>query len=101
MLSDLDYSEYLETPSVTVMIRDMIDTAMMRYTSVLILQPFKVAKTVMQCQYVPRQPSGKAGERVAGTGSRSRRSSEVSPGFAEYGGEWGGQANVRNECSLS
>lgn len=95
MLSDLDYSEYLETPSVTVIIRDMIDTAVMRYTSVLILQPFKVAKTVMQCQYVPRQPGGKAGagERVAGTGSRSRRSSEVSPGFAEYGGEWGGQLN--------
>ncbi|KAF3910009.1 hypothetical protein AA313_de0202919 [Arthrobotrys entomopaga] len=102
MLSDLDYSEYLETPSVTVMIRDMIDTAMMRYTSVLILQPFKVAKTVMQCQYVPKRVggpgSGRSGlnDRVTELGNSSRRGSEVSPGFAEYGGEWKGQYNAED-----
>ncbi|EPS38705.1 hypothetical protein H072_7544 [Dactylellina haptotyla CBS 200.50] len=95
MLSDLDYSEYLETPSVTVMIRDMIDTAVMRYTSVLILQPFKVAKTVMQCQYVPRRAGGLSpNERITELGSSSRQGSEVSPGFAEYGGEWGGKYNA-------
>src|SRR3954452_1467332 len=45
MLSELDYSDYLETPSASVVARGLIDTAIMRYTSVLILQPFKVAKT--------------------------------------------------------
>ncbi|KAF3921932.1 hypothetical protein ABW20_dc0102013 [Dactylellina cionopaga] len=95
MLSDLDYSEYLETPSVTGMIRDMIDTTMMRYTSVLILQPFKVAKTVMQCQHVPKKAGGvRPGPGVTELESESRRGSETSPGFAEYGGEWTAQYNA-------
>ncbi|KAF3937002.1 hypothetical protein ABW19_dt0209371 [Dactylella cylindrospora] len=97
MLSDLDYSDYLETPSVGGMIRDMVDTAMMRYTSVLILQPFKVAKTVMQCQYVPKKNGARLGpsERITEL-EPGRRGSEVSPGFAEYGGEWNGQYNVED-----
>ncbi|KAF3902588.1 hypothetical protein ABW21_db0207849 [Orbilia brochopaga] len=108
MLSDLDYSEYLETPSAAAMVRDMFDTAVMRYTSVLILQPFKVAKTVMQCQYVPRVTvavglsrsgvRGMEGEGSAAAGSR--RGSAVSPGAAaEYGAEWSGQYAVEAEDS--
>lgn len=32
-----------------------MNQAILRYTSVLISQPFDVAKTVLQCQYVPRK----------------------------------------------
>ncbi|KAF8253131.1 mitochondrial carrier [Wilcoxina mikolae CBS 423.85] len=35
--------------------RGFLDQAILKYTSILISQPFEVAKTVLQCQYVPRR----------------------------------------------
>jgi fusion and transport protein UGO1 len=50
-----DYSsDYLEAPSVGESVRAFLDQAILQYTSVLISQPFEVAKTVLQCQYVPK-----------------------------------------------
>jgi fusion and transport protein UGO1 len=52
MLSDLDYSEYLSdgSPSITEMIKTLMDQGLWKYTSVLFAQPFEVAKTVLQVQ---------------------------------------------------
>ncbi|KZF20300.1 mitochondrial carrier [Xylona heveae TC161] len=51
ILSDLDYSEYLSdsSPSAGEMARDILDQALWKYTSILLAQPFDVAKTVLQC----------------------------------------------------
>jgi fusion and transport protein UGO1 len=51
----MDYSEdYIDSPSVGEAMRGFLDQAILKYTSILISQPFEVAKTVLQCQYVPR-----------------------------------------------
>jgi fusion and transport protein UGO1 len=50
-----DYSsDYLESPSISEAMRSFLDQAILKYTAVLISQPFEVAKTVLQCQYVPK-----------------------------------------------
>ena len=52
MLSDLDYGDYLPgaSPSVTEVIKGLVDQGVWKYTSVLFAQPFDVAKTVLQVQ---------------------------------------------------
>jgi len=52
-----DYSaEYLESPSSTgEAMWGFLDQAILKYTSILISQPFEVAKTVLQSQYVPKK----------------------------------------------
>ncbi|RHZ68182.1 hypothetical protein CDV55_106199 [Aspergillus turcosus] len=59
LLPDLDYSEYLESsPSLSEWIRDALDAAIWRYTSVLIAQPFDVAKTILQAYVVTDSQDG-------------------------------------------
>ncbi|KAF4263191.1 hypothetical protein CNMCM8057_001135 [Aspergillus fumigatus] len=59
LLPDLDYSEYLESsPSLSEWIRDAMDAAIWRYTSVLTAQPFDVAKTILQAYVVPNSQDG-------------------------------------------
>jgi len=76
----------------------MIDTAIMRYTSVLVLQPFKVAKTVMQCQYMPKQEKKKM-EGGSGSGQQQEQQASIMDGFDDgvgnsqnkaFGREWQG-----------
>ena len=52
ILSDLDYSGYLSdsSPSTPEVIKGLVDQALWKYTSVLLAQPFEVAKTVLQVQ---------------------------------------------------
>ncbi|KAA6406550.1 MAG: hypothetical protein FRX48_09715 [Lasallia pustulata] len=52
ILSDLDYTDYLSdsSPSAMGIIKRLIDQALWKYTSVLLAQPFEVAKTVLQVQ---------------------------------------------------
>jgi hypothetical protein len=52
MLSDLDYADYLSdtSPSATAVVKGLFDQALWRYTSVLLGQPFEVAKTTLQVQ---------------------------------------------------
>ncbi|GFF86243.1 hypothetical protein IFM47457_07092 [Aspergillus lentulus] len=59
LLPDLDYSEYLESsPSLSEWIREAMDAAIWRYTSVLTAQPFDVAKTILQAYVVPDSQDG-------------------------------------------
>lgn len=55
ILSDLDYTEYLSdtSPSSAEVVKGLLDQALWRYTSVLLAQPFEVAKTVLQVQLAP------------------------------------------------
>lgn len=47
---DLDYSDYLSdaSPSISETVRDLFDKAIWKYSSVLMAQPFDVAKTILQ-----------------------------------------------------
>lgn len=50
MFSDIDYSDYMSdaSPSTIDSIRKALDEALYRYVSILLSQPFDVAKTVLQ-----------------------------------------------------
>lgn len=47
---DLDYSDYLSdaTPSLNVSVKSILDQALWKYTSVVLAQPFEVAKLILQ-----------------------------------------------------
>lgn len=50
MFTDIDYSDYLteSSPSSVDTVRRLLDEAVYRYFSVLLAQPFDVAKTILQ-----------------------------------------------------
>jgi fusion and transport protein UGO1 len=51
LFSDLDYGDYLPqgSPSTAQLVKEKLDQAIWNYTSVLLAQPFEVAKVVLQC----------------------------------------------------
>ena len=63
ILSDLDYSDYLSdgSSSAASLGKRLLDQALWKYTSVLLAQPFEVAKTILQCHLV--EPLGGSSER--------------------------------------
>ncbi|KAE8367398.1 hypothetical protein BDV27DRAFT_72767 [Aspergillus caelatus] len=75
LLPDLDYSDYLEnSPSVSSWIRDALDRALWKYTSLLTAQPFDVAKTILQAYVVPDSQDGQwlmDGHRRQSSGARN------------------------------
>lgn len=50
IFSDLDYKDYIAEPSPSVVqtVKELLDELLWKYTSVLMAQPFEVAKTIMQ-----------------------------------------------------
>jgi len=52
LLADLDYGEILGdgSPSLVEMLKGLVDQGLWRYTSVLLAQPFDIAKTILQVQ---------------------------------------------------
>ncbi|KAI1043378.1 hypothetical protein LB505_002098 [Fusarium chuoi] len=50
ILSDLEYNDYLgdTSPSMVQNVKDLVDELLWKYTSVLMAQPFEVAKTLLQ-----------------------------------------------------
>ncbi|KAI1770072.1 mitochondrial carrier domain-containing protein [Hypoxylon cercidicola] len=52
IFSDIDYSDHLEdlSPSAIQSIKQFIDELLWKYTSVLMAQPFEVAKTILQAR---------------------------------------------------
>jgi fusion and transport protein UGO1 len=57
IFSDIDYSDYLSdnSPSSVEQLKSLLDQALYKYTSILLAQPFEVAKTLLQ---VRSQASG-------------------------------------------
>jgi fusion and transport protein UGO1 len=60
ILSDLDYDSYFQDASPTVAghAKKLLDQALWNYTSVLLAQPFEVAKTILQVQEAKSQLPG-------------------------------------------
>lgn len=52
VLADIDYQEYLNdsSPSVIQSAKELVDELLWKYTSVLMAQPFEVAKTILQAR---------------------------------------------------
>ncbi|MCJ1310700.1 mitochondrial fusion and transport protein ugo1 [Agyrium rufum] len=52
IFSDIDYKDYISdsTPSAAEVLRNLADQALWKYTSILLAQPFDVAKTLLQVQ---------------------------------------------------
>ena len=50
IFSDIDYKNYIADPSPSAVqtVKDFLDELLWKYTSVLLAQPFEVAKTLMQ-----------------------------------------------------
>ncbi|OAX84431.1 hypothetical protein ACJ72_01209 [Emergomyces africanus] len=50
IFSDFDYSEYLgeSSPTISDSVKELVEKAIWRYSSVLTAQPFEVAKTILQ-----------------------------------------------------
>lgn len=50
VLTDIDYNSYLgdSSPSVIKAVQEFVDDLVWKYTSVLMAQPFEVAKTILQ-----------------------------------------------------
>ncbi|ETN46413.1 uncharacterized protein HMPREF1541_00597 [Cyphellophora europaea CBS 101466] len=74
---DIDYSEYIPdgSPSVTGSLKSLLDQAVWKYTSVLMAQPFEVAKVILQVRV--------AQESDLDEPSRSRQSSTSGAHFHE------------------
>lgn len=65
ILSDLDYDQYFQSNSPTVAehAKRLLDHALWNYTSVLLAQPFEVAKTLLQIHEASSQlPGVKVGD---------------------------------------
>ncbi|KAK7205317.1 mitochondrial carrier domain-containing protein [Myxozyma melibiosi] len=56
LLADLDYADYLEFPNTTEVVRSVTGAVLMRYSSTFLVQPFEVAKMVLQCGKYVRAP---------------------------------------------
>ncbi|KAF2677639.1 mitochondrial carrier [Lentithecium fluviatile CBS 122367] len=84
ILSDLDYDSYFadSSPSVAGHAKKLLDQALWNYTSVLLAQPFEVAKTLLQVH----QASGQAppGLLINGETLKSRPNSFASGKFEDY-----------------
>ncbi|ODH51062.1 hypothetical protein GX48_02847 [Paracoccidioides brasiliensis] len=70
IFSDFDYSEYLgeTSPTISHSVKELVEKALWRYTSVLMAQPFEVAKTILQV-YVEQDMQAE----LVGTDERPRR----------------------------
>lgn len=83
ILSDLDYDSYFpdSSPTVAEHVKKLVDQALWNYTSVLLAQPFEVAKTILQVH----QAAGQAppGLLVNGEEFRSRPNSFASGKFED------------------
>lgn len=89
-MPDIDYADYLESsPSVADWIRDALNRAFVRYSRVLVGQPFDVAKTILQVYVVPDAAEEHPGRKsIPGNGSSAYESVWLSffPGPSGGGG---------------
>ncbi|KAK3044449.1 hypothetical protein LTS18_001262 [Coniosporium uncinatum] len=83
ILSDLDYGDYLpdSSPSAAEMAKKLMDQALWNYTSVLLAQPFEVAKTVLQVRLVDAQAT--LDKQYSHSRSTSRQSNHMEPRYQD------------------
>jgi fusion and transport protein UGO1 len=78
MFSDVDYSDYFPdaAPSNVESLQNMLNDGLYKYFSILLSQPFDVAKTILQVR-----SQGASDEAVRGIEISSPSSSYPNPGF--------------------
>lgn len=88
MFSDMDYKDYLSDPSPSAVqtVRDLIDELLWKYTSVLMAQPFEVAKTVLQVR--SHEDAGVPGNGI-GASSSSASTPRLEKRQSSYGAHGG------------
>jgi mitochondrial fusion and transport protein UGO1 len=94
---DLDYADYLpeRSPSMAETVKSLMDQAIWNYTSVLLAQPFEVAKTVLQCHLASSGPGIVAPKAQRGT---SAYGSASGSGYSSRSNGYGkGLEDVRSE----
>jgi fusion and transport protein UGO1 len=84
ILSDLDYDSYFadSSPSVAGHAKKLLDQALWNYTSVLLAQPFEVAKTLLQVHQANAQAPSNV--HLSGDKLKSRPNSFASGKFEDY-----------------
>ncbi|KAL2269011.1 hypothetical protein VTJ83DRAFT_3857 [Remersonia thermophila] len=77
IFSDLDYKDYIAEPSPSVVqtVKELLDDLLWKYMSVLMAQPFEVAKTIMQIR-AQDDPGGLEAAAAAAEEARQRRESQ-------------------------
>ncbi|WYZ38215.1 hypothetical protein EsH8_III_000129 [Colletotrichum jinshuiense] len=85
IFSDIDYKDYISEPSPSVVqtVKDLVDELLWKYTSVLMAQPFEVAKTVLQVRSHD-DVTLEAATPLATPVSERRRSSYGNPVYDEH-----------------
>ncbi|KAI9685043.1 MAG: mitochondrial fusion and transport protein ugo1 [Bathelium mastoideum] len=83
ILSDLDYGDYLpeSSPSTTELVKRLANQAVWKYTSVVLAQPFEVAKVVLQCHLAT---DADARQRPQQKRSRTRSSRSQTSRYPSY-----------------
>jgi len=86
ILSDLDYDAYFadDSPSVAGHARRLLDQALWNYTSVLLAQPFEVAKTILQVHEAASHAPALAIAESAVWSHKSRPQSFASGKYVDY-----------------
>ncbi|KAF2827138.1 mitochondrial carrier, partial [Ophiobolus disseminans] len=89
ILSDLDYDSYFPETSPTVAghAKRLLDQALWNYTSVLLAQPFEVAKTILQIHEASGQLPDLSRLKTEEWGGRSRPDSFHSGKYVDYPSE--------------
>ncbi|KAK3685153.1 mitochondrial carrier domain-containing protein [Podospora appendiculata] len=85
IFSDIDYKGYLAEPSPSVVqtVKDLVDELLWKYTSVLMAQPFEVAKTIMQI----RSQDDPGGLAAAAAAEQTRQAQVASQRISMYDDE--------------
>jgi fusion and transport protein UGO1 len=86
IFSDIDYKDYIAEPSPSVVqtVKEVLDELLWKYTSVLMAQPFEVAKTIMQVR-AQDDLGGLEAAAVAAAESKQRQASQKIHIYDEVG----------------
>jgi len=86
IFSDIDYKNYIADPSPSAVktVKDFLDELLWKYTSVLLAQPFEVAKTLMQVRVQDDLGGLEATAAAAAEAAKQRPENQMS---SSYGGE--------------
>ncbi|QUC20017.1 uncharacterized protein UV8b_04258 [Ustilaginoidea virens] len=84
VLADIDYKGYLDDSSPGMMqnVKELVDDLMWKYTSVLLAQPFEVAKTILQAR--DQDENAVLADDAEPAGLKRRASSQASSSIYHY-----------------
>ncbi|KAL5606623.1 hypothetical protein BROUX41_003021 [Berkeleyomyces rouxiae] len=87
MFSDLDYKDYISepSPSMVTTARELLDDMMWKYTSVLMSQPFEVAKVLLQVRTCEETEESQSVEPLFETPKKQRPAAGYSEGGFGFG----------------